>query len=222
MLAALHDPILVVVSLAAVSALVLAARTAGTLGAPPLALRKSLHVAVGLWTVFVTPLFVHLGWALVPPLVFLGVNASGKTREWAPAVAQASGPDSNRGLWTFPLGVALAYVLFWGSPGRAPILAGVAALALADPVAATVGTRWGQRRLQPIGHGRTLEGSLAFLVVTAIVVGFVAALHGESVLPLRLSVACGAAGALAELIAPPGWDNLAVPVVIGAVYHWLA
>jgi len=221
-LAALHDPILVLVSLAAVSALVLVARTAGARGVPTLALRKSLHVAVGLWTVFITPYFLHLGWALVPPLVFLGMNASGKTRELAPGLAEAAGPASNRGLWTFPLGVVIAYILFWGAPGRAPILAGVAILALADPIAAWVGTRWGQRRLHPVGHGRTLEGSLAFFLAAAIVAGWIAAAHTSGVLPLRLSLACGAAGAIAEMIAPPGWDNLLVPVVAGAAYSWFS
>lgn len=222
MRAALHDPILVVVSLAAVSALVLAARAAGARGAPPLALRKWVHVAVGLWTAFITPHFVHLGWALVPPVAFLALNASGKTRAWAPSLADAGSASSNRGLWTFPLAVAIVYLLYWHVPGRAPILAGVATLALADPAAAIVGSRWGQRRLHPLGHGRTLEGSLAFFVVAAIVVGWIAATRGATVLPLRLSVACGAAGAIAEMIAPPGWDNLLVPVVVAVAYQWLS
>jgi phytol kinase len=221
-LAALHDPILVLVSFAAVSALVVAARIAGARGVSPVALRKSLHVAVGLWTVFITPFFQHLAWALVPPLGFIELNASGKTRAWAPGLVAAEGAAANRGLWTFPLGVAVAYILFWDDPGRAAILAGVGTLALADPAAAMVGRRWGQRRLHPLGHGRTLEGSIAFFIVAAIVVGYVAAFQGETVLPLRLSVACGAAGALAEMLAPPGWDNLAVPVVVGAAYQWFA
>ncbi|HEX7078006.1 MAG TPA: hypothetical protein VF363_06265 [Candidatus Eisenbacteria bacterium] len=222
MLAALHDPILVVVSLAAVLGLVLAARAGGARGVPPLALRKSLHVAVGLWTVFITPLFHHLAWALVPPLVFLGANASGKTSQWAPSVAEAGSAASRRGLWTFPLGVAIAYLLFWQAPGRAPILAGCAVLALADPVAAMVGRRWGQRRLHPIGHARTLEGSLAFFLVAAIVIGWIAAWRTPGAFPLRLSVGAGSIGAAAEAVAPPGWDNLIVPLAVAVAYHWLA
>ncbi|MGE5176237.1 MAG: hypothetical protein ACM3JJ_07650 [Hyphomicrobiales bacterium] len=219
--AALHDPILVLVSLAVVSGLVLAARAAGARGMTPSALRKSLHVAVGLWTVFVTPLFHHLGWALLPPIAFLGTNASGKTREWAPSLA-AGDAGSNRGLWTYPLGVAIAYLLFWNEPGRGAILAGVAALALADPAAAIVGRRLGQRRLRPFGHGRTLEGSIAFFLVAAAAVGWVASAQTPYVLPLRLSIACGAVGAVAEAAAPPGWDNLLVPLAVAAAYRWLS
>lgn len=219
---ALHDPILVVISLAAVLALVYGARLAGASGVPPSVLRKSLHAAVGLWTLFVTPRFHSLQWALVPPTVFLIVNAAGKTRALVPGLAGPGNAASARGLWTFPLGVAVTYLLFWNAEGRAAVLAGCAALALADPLAAIVGARFGQRRLHPFGHGRTLEGSLTFFVVAAALVGWIASGHTGGVMPWRLAVGCGAVGAVVEALSPPGWDNLSVPVSVAAAYAWLA
>jgi len=221
-LVAIHDPLLVLASFLAVFALLVGARTASSRGVPPAAVRRSLHAAIGLWTAFVATLFLRLSWALVPPLGFLAANASGRTGLLVPSLARPDDPGGARGLWTFPLGVAAAYWLFWNDPGRAPVVAGCLALALADPAAAWTGKRWGQRRLRPLALRRTLEGSLAFFVVAAILVGAVAARPGGAVHALRLAVGCGAVGALAEALAPPGWDNALIPVAVGAAYHVLA
>lgn len=219
---ALHDPILVVVSLAAVLALVAGARVVAGWGVPSTHLRKALHAAVGLWTLLVTPRFLALGWALVPPVVFLAVNAAGKTRALVPGIAPSGDAASARGLWTFPLGVAATYLLFWNVEGRAAVLAGCAALAFADPLAAIVGARFGQRRFHPLGHGRTLEGSLVFFVVAAALVAWIAAAHASGVTPWRLAIGCGAVGTVVEALSPPGWDNLSIPVAVAATYAWLA
>ncbi|HKQ18954.1 MAG TPA: hypothetical protein VJW75_04340 [Candidatus Eisenbacteria bacterium] len=219
---ALHDPILVVISLAAVLALVYGARFAGTLGVPPSILRKSLHAAVGLWTVFVTPRFDSLQWALVPPCVFLAVNAAGKMRALVPGLVGSGSSASARGLWTFPLGVALTYLFFWDVEGRNAVIAGCAVLALADPLAATVGARFGQRRLHPFGHGRTLEGSLTFFLVAVVLVAWIASRSAAGVTPWRLAVGCAALGATVEAVSPPGWDNLSVPLAVAAAYAWLS
>ena len=220
--AALHDPFLVLVSLAAVLALVFGARLARARGVPPMLARKILHAAVGLWTVLVTSRFHTLGWALIPPAAFLAVNAAGKTRALVPGIARADDAASARGLWTFPLGVVVTYLLYWNAEGRAAVMAGCAVLAFADPIAAGIGARFGQRRLRPLGHGRTLEGSLAFFVVAAVAVACVAAGRADGVTPWRLAIGCAAAGAAVEALSPPGWDNLSIPVAVAAAYAWLA
>jgi dolichol kinase len=221
-LVAIHDPLLVLASYLAVFALLVGARAVSERGAPPAAVRRSLHAAIGLWTAFAATLFLRLGWALAPPIGFLAANASGRTGILVPSLARPGDPGATRGLWTFPLGIAAVYWLFWNDPARAPVVAGCLALALADPAAAWAGTRWGQRRLRPLALRRTLEGSIVFFVVAALVVGAVAAGSGGAVHALRLAVGCGAVGALAEALAPPGWDNATIPVAVGAAYHYLA
>lgn len=212
-----HDPILVLVSFGAVAAFLAVARFAGGWSAD--ARRKWLHVSVGAWVLFVTPRFTHLAWALVPPIVFIAVNASGRLRGSFPELADE--PAAARGLWTFPLGVALTYLFFWHDAGRAAILAGVAALTFADPAAALVGRRWGQRRYRGFGHGRSLEGSIAFFVVAALVCGWTAAHAGHPGAFTRYAVGCGAVGAFVEAFSPPGWDNIAIPVLVAAAFHAL-
>jgi len=216
-----QDPVLVAVSLLAVSAFVLAAfALARRRGVSPSDIRRALHVAVGAWTLLVTPYFDSLAWALVLPGLFLIVNASAWARPLFAAIQGTS--DRAKGLWTFPAGVVLVYVLFWEPEGRAAIMAGLSALAFADPAAAIVGARFGQRKFRRFCHGRTLEGSLAFLLVAAVGAALAASGHGAGTLPYRAGVGCGLAGAVAEALTPSGWDNLTIPVAVAAAYHFLA
>jgi len=232
-LVALHDPLLVLASFLAVFLFVLGARAAGAMRAPASAVRRGLHAAVGLWSAFIATQFTQLGLALVPSLGFLALNASGKTTRLAPALRREGETGSSSGLWTFPLGVALTYILFWNDAGRGPVMAGCLSLALADPIAAWVGTRLGQRRLRPLRLRRTLEGSLAFFLVAAIAVAWVAGTTPTAIFGpwpaetpgapvLRLALGCGAVGALAEALSPRGWDNATIPVLVGGAYRLLA
>jgi CDP-diglyceride synthetase len=218
--ATFHDPALVLLSLLAVGSLVFGARAIGATGrvSPP-SLRKALHAAVGAWTLLVTPYFNHLAWAIVPPVLFGAVNASGRAKSIMPTMAAT--PADARGLWTFPLGVLVTYLLFWEDSGRRAILAGLAALAFADPIAAIVGSRFGQRRFQGFGHGRTLEGSAAFFLVAGIAIGIVASGGGGDAFPWRMGIGCGLAGAAAEALTPSGWDNVSIPLAVAAAYNLL-
>lgn len=227
MLVALHDPLLVAASFLVLFALVFAARAAGSRAPAAPGVRRVLHAAVGLWTAFMAARFHHLGWALVPPLAFLAINASGRTRRMVPSLDRAGDAASARGLWTFPLGVAATYALFWNGggapePGRAPIVAGCVTLALADPAAAWAGSLLGQRRLRPLRLHRTLEGSLAFFLVAALAVGALAWIDTPGVAAVRIAVGCAAAGALVEALAPPGWDNAVIPLAVAGAYRLLA
>jgi len=220
-LAKLHDPALVLLSLLAVFALVFAARALGRAGRFSTAtLRKLLHAAIGLWTLIVTPMFHHLGWAVVPPALFGVVNATGLARKLLPHMGDNAW-DAH-GLWTFPLGVAATYLLFWDDHGRRAILAGLAALAFADPIAAVVGAKFGQRRFDGFGHGRSLEGSAAFLVTAALFIGVIASGQSGGAFAWRMGIGCGFAGAVAESLTPSGWDNVSIPLVVAAAYRFLA
>lgn len=217
----LHDPALVLSSFVAVGILVVLARAAARSGrTAPESLRKLLHALVGAWTLVITPFFQHLAWAIAPPVVFAIVNASPKAHELMPTLA--TGNRESRGLWTFPVGVALVYLVFWEESPRPAILAGLATLAFADPMAAIVGRRYGQRHFHGFGDGRSLEGSLAFFAVGAVAVGTIASLSGAGAYPWRMGVGCGAAGALSEALSPSGWDNLTIPLAVAAAYRMFA
>ncbi len=106
------------------------------------------------------------------------------------------------------------FVLAWiGYPAVGAVA--VIVLGFADPAASFVGRRWGKT---PLCNGRTLQGTVAF-VLTAFVVGsaVLRLLHRE-VPPLAAFSMAGVgalAGALAELASGRIDDNLTIPVITG-------
>ena len=93
-------------------------------------------------------------------------------------------------------------------------------LAIADPLAAVIGIRYGRRR---ITHNRSLEGSLAFLASTLAVAVIV--LHYGSTAS-KLDVACTAGvialvAAACEIVPLRLDDNLTIPLFTGFT-AWIA
>ncbi|MBL4845246.1 MAG: hypothetical protein JKY65_06960 [Planctomycetes bacterium] len=96
----------------------------------------------------------------------------------------------------------------------------LAVLGLADPAAAFVGRRWGRIRLI---HGRSLEGSLTFVVVGTLAgLGALSLWYPEIKLSYAALMALGAAlpAAVAELFSRRVDDNLSIPVA-SAAGAWL-
>jgi phytol kinase len=218
-LARLHDPLLALVSIGLVALLLRLVRWLQLeRPLPRFTFRKLLHALIGAVTLLMTALFHTRGWAIVPPALFAVLNASPKLRAYVPGLAEDA--RESRGLWMFPLGVCLVYLLYWENRGA--VLAGIAALAFGDPAAALVGTRWGQRRYTAWAHGRSVEGSLAFFLVSAIAIAGIAAAWPGGPSPLRAGVGCGIAGAVAEALSPAGVDNVTIPIAVAAVYQLLA
>lgn len=107
-----------------------------------------------------------------------------------------------------------------------PLYAGVAGLAvlgLGDPAAALVGRRWGRHRL---ADGRSLEGTLAFVVVGTLAAWLALTLwYPEEASRGWLSLAAGTGGALSEVLSGRVAsllglsrldDNLVIPLVAAA------
>lgn len=90
-------------------------------------------------------------------------------------------------------------------------VAGVAVLGIGDPAAAIVGRRFGRIKLM---HGRSLEGTLAFVATATIVTWLILTLFHPMSLPIAFVVAAGAAvaGALAELVSFRVDDNFSIPL----------
>lgn len=102
------------------------------------------------------------------------------------------------------LGYALAWWLFPATAAEAAIVV----TAVADPAAAIVGSRYGR------GGAKSPEGSLACAGAAALIL----AVFG--VAPAALALAAVGAAA-AERVPWRGVDNLAVPLVVGALLRWM-
>lgn len=93
-------------------------------------------------------------------------------------------------------------------------LVAIYTLAIADPLAAVVGIRFGRRR---ITHNRSLEGSLAFLVATVAVAVAVLRWGTDAAwLPIvEVGIAVGMVATVCELLPLRVDDNLTIPIFVG-------
>jgi len=98
-------------------------------------------------------------------------------------------------------------------PKRAALVA-IYTLAVADPLAAVVGIRYGRRRIAP---NRTLEGSLAFFVSTLVIAALVLGWGSEAptLAIAAASATIGLAAVACELLPLRIDDNLTIPLVVG-------
>ncbi|MGO8998095.1 MAG: diacylglycerol/polyprenol kinase family protein [Polyangiaceae bacterium] len=152
------------------------------------------------------------------------------TYAWSMEAARRVSPEVNRRLMRFygPIAhpheyfqvnsatwFATALVLLAAFATRPGMMAGLAVLGVADPIAAMIGRRWGKH---PLRAGRSLEGTLAFFVSGMLAAAAALALVGTGPLPRTVGLAAVAAfaGAIAELWATKLDDNLTIPVVVGA------
>ncbi len=140
------------------------------------------------------------------PMEHLVASMSGGDEEW-PAVALYGA--SFAGLTILGLGLDVAF----------PAAGALLALALGDGVGGLVGRRFGRLLYSaPGGKTKSLEGSAAVAVCSALGVVLAAAWLGEH--PGALAVAgAGVAASLAEGLSPRATDNAFVP---GVVYTFLA
>ena len=109
---------------------------------------------------------------------------------------------------------AIAVLLTIIAVPKPAALIAIYTLAIADPLAAVVGIRFGRRRLTP---NRSLEGTLAFLGVTVAVSALVLR-HGTDAAPWPLAGAAATVGLVAvicELLPLRVDDNLTIPIVVG-------
>jgi dolichol kinase len=126
---------------------------------------------------------------------------------FAPVAHQHETKRVNSATW-----YATALVILAALAPAAVCAVAVMVLGFGDPTAALVGRRFGRVRLL---HGRSLEGSLAFVVSGAAVSVLVLRLFHAGISPLHALVAAVAgafAGAVAELVSLRVDDNFSIPL----------
>jgi len=108
---------------------------------------------------------------------------------------------------------ALVLLAMFGT--RPGMMAGLAVLGVADPIAALVGRRWGKHTLRA---GRSLEGTLAFFGsgTVAAFIGLAIVSAGSIGTMAGLAALAGLVGAIAELATRKLDDNLTIPLAVGA------
>ncbi len=111
---------------------------------------------------------------------------------------------------------ATSLVVLALAASRPAMMAALAVLGVADPIAALVGRRWGRRELRA---GRSLEGTLAFIASgsLAAAIALIVVASGPVGSIAGLAAVAGLTGAVAELFSTRLDDNLTIPVSVGLV-----
>lgn len=193
------------------------------LGLRAVAVRRWVHVGVGLFMVATPFVFSSPGPMYGLATLFAIGNALARWRAWWPGVH--GGRPASIGTVTFPLAVFPALWLGWTAEAPRPwtVQAAFLILAVADPLAAWVGERIG--RPHPVGYGqKSWAGSLAFMssaaVACALVLHLAEVASAGEVVALSLVVAVSTTAA--EALGGRGWDNFfvvcaaVVPLVVWA------
>ena len=186
-----------------------------TVSPHPEILRKLMHVFMGLvaatfpWLFDQAwPVLVLAGGSLVALiLVRSGSSLTRSVKGVLHGVERASW-----GELLFPVSVAFVFVLAEGDPlfYSVPILI----LTLADAVAALIGVYYGQIQFKTLEGSKSIEGSLAFFIVTFLCVHVAVLLYTETgrAESLLIGLLMGVIVMMFEAVAWRGLDNLFVPV----------
>ncbi len=183
--------------------------------------RKVIHIAAGCWVVGIILIFDHWWWGLVPTASFVVLNyIFYRFTVFKAMDTQGSTP----GTVYFALSITILLALLWprGQEGIAAL--GVMPMTWGDAFAALVGGRWGRHRFGLLGSQRSLEGSAAMFLLSALSTFLLSLYLGLPPSPLQgflysLLVALGAT--LVEAISPWGLDNLTVPFLSTGLLYLL-
>lgn len=191
-------------------------RSAFHLASALVALAAILYLPPGRSLVYIAGAFVTYAWSME-----VGRRVSPKLNDLLMrAYGSVAHPHEryrvNSATW-----YASALILLAAFSSRPAMIAGVVVLGVADPIAASVGRRYGNHKLRA---GRSLEGTLAFFVsgslAAACVLGASGVIAWDHVAVPALLAGC--VGALAELGSVRLDDNFTIPVAVGAVGTLLA
>jgi dolichol kinase len=109
---------------------------------------------------------------------------------------------------------AIAVLLTMLTVPKLAALVAIYTLAIADPLAAVIGIRFGRHR---ISHNRSLEGSLAFFLATVTIAAAVLRWGTDAPWPpiIEAGIAIGVVATACELVPLRVDDNLTIPIFVG-------
>jgi phytol kinase len=179
--------------------------------------RKLVHVAHGL-VAATWPFFVSMRTIIIVEILFIFAVTFARVFNLFPDLRSVY--RLTWGEFFFPLGVIGVALL---NPGDWIFAAAMLHLGLADSAAAVVGTKFGKHRYKVFGHDKSIEGSLAFWVVSFVITAWVVffspiAIAEQGFVLLMLPLLATAS----ENIGVFGIDNLFIPILVASMLQLAA
>ncbi|HSX43851.1 MAG TPA: hypothetical protein VLE69_00935 [Candidatus Saccharimonadales bacterium] len=174
--------------------------------------RKLVHMSHGI-AAAIWPFFVAYRVIIAIEILFLALAAMARKFRIFKGISQVD--RISGGEIFFPLGIISCALLY---PSKWIFAAAMLELAFADAAAALIGKKYGKHKFKVFGNQKSLEGSLAFVVVSVVIMTWVvifAPAGFESMWPIIILLPLLTAAT--EAVAPYGLDNLLIPLVVVAV-----
>lgn len=175
--------------------------------------RKLVHVTVGMYVAF-WPYFMTWQEIRVMCLAFFVVVLISQKLNTFRAIHEVN--RRTHGELLFPVGILIASLL---TTNALIFTAAVLHLALADGFAAILGTLYGQRRhYRVFSYKKSVVGTLTFLVISFLLVGYVVLMQGSSyaIANIWILIWLPLIAAFMENVGVLGLDNVLVPLVVVA------
>lgn len=175
--------------------------------------RKIIHVVSAL-IVAALPRWLSFSQIAVLAMIFILTMSVSKNRNIFKSIHQVERKTIGE-IW-FPVGVLASALLF---PSAKVFSSSILILGLADTTAEVIGRKYGKHHYKSYCSSKTIEGSAAFFVMTALILIL---LYGISADVLRVALFVGIGVTTAEALSTNGLDNLSIPIVCGALLTLLS
>ncbi|MDZ7370311.1 MAG: phosphatidate cytidylyltransferase [candidate division KSB1 bacterium] len=188
-------------------------------GWSPFVTRKLIHIGAGMWVWPTVLLFENWYIGVLPFFTFIFLNYFFHRQK---TFSLMDGADSSLGTVYFAFSIFTLFLLFWRNAPHThqlPIaMASTMVLTWGDAFAAIIGYKKGKHTYTIFGHKKTLEGSLAFFLVSIAALFatlFLSFLYSTAAfIPAKILFASLITSAIAtffEAVSPYGTDNLLIP-----------
>lgn len=171
--------------------------------------RKFIHIGVSNWWFLVLFLFDNLWWAIIPPIIFIGLNYASYKMNLIKSMERSG--NGNLGTVYFPIALLLLVIASFTFTNVYVGAIGIFILGYGDGLAAVVGKAFGKKK---IINGKSLIGSITMFFASFIVSSLLLAigLKLDLWMVLLFSFAISVISTLIELFTPKGLDNLSIPL----------
>lgn len=184
--------------------------------------RKLVHAGTGILTILFPIMLSSHWWVLVLCSGFFIILVGSIYWGWLPSIHAIE--RKSLGSLLFPVSVYICF-LFYEMNGAllALFYMPILVLAICDPIAAMVGTRFPIGKMQVLGGRKTLAGTSAFFIAALAVIYFCCMVWPVAfTTPKALTIiAIALAATLAELISKNGSDNLSIPLIMIFILYFV-
>ncbi|NJO79871.1 MAG: phosphatidate cytidylyltransferase [Cyanobacteria bacterium RM1_2_2] len=183
-------------------------------------IRKIIHIGTGnvillAWWLQI-PAWVGIG----ASILFSGVTLLSYQFPLIPGIDSVG--RKSLGTFFYAVSIGILITCFWQSYPHFAVI-GILIMTWGDGFAALVGQRWGKHRYLLWGVQKSWEGSLAMLLISAVVCSLVfLSVYGSTGQIWLIALAVALIATLLEAFSKLGIDNLTVPLGSAAIAFWLS